>query len=245
MATDKKDEEVLELPIDFKILEEMVKRYGGGVFEMNVRIPEQLKHLAAKSLLNFFKLPLVVQLDVLRAHDVRGKFNAKRGKKGGFVFQMTKGGTQQIKEYKPELYKNEVSTPLRLRSRMIAHLALQEPYEKRVDKMRELYRTYPYYLVKDITIKLRLKNFYFERTVREGDLIRVYRLRESVERLEPDPQQDVFYAKKEYAPKKTLDFQYEGGEVEYYYGVNDRNNDISNVLKFVWKNQAIEINSDK
>lgn len=237
----KKEEKTIDAPLDFKMLEAIVKRYGGEVFDFNVRIPDQIKHLASNTLQNFFKLPLSVQLTVLRAYDVRGKFNAKKGKKGGFIFQMAKGGTQQIKEYKPEIYKNERNTPLRIRARTIMHLASKELLEKRKEKVRELYITYPYYLLKDEPVKLRMKNFYFQRYVKEGNLIKVYRLRESLEDLEPDPEQDILYKEKEYAPKKTVLFEYEGRDEEYYYAVNSRNNEISKVLVFVWKDEMNEV----
>lgn len=62
-----------------------------------------------------------------------------------------------------------------------------------------------------------------------------------MEGFEPDPSLDILYAEKEYVPKKTVKFQYEGRGIEYYYGVNSRNNDISNVLKFEWKDEMIEL----
>jgi len=236
-----KKEEILDVPIDFKTLEAIVNLYGGGLLDINVRTPEQLKHLASKTLQNFFKLPLRAQLDVLRSYDVRGNFGTKKNKKGCFVFQMAKGGTQQIKEYKPEIYKDEQNTPLRVRSRTIMRLAQENPIPDLKTKIKQLFISYPYHLLKSEPINLRLKNFYFRRYIKERDLICVYRLRDNIEGLEPDPSQDIFYAEKDYAPKTTIAFQYEDRDVEYYYAVNSRNDEISNVLKIVWENEIDEV----
>lgn len=246
MAGKKRSEEeniknLFKPPIDFRSLKAIVDYYGVGILDLNVKIPSHITHLASKSLRNFFKLPTVVQLDVLRSYAITGKYNVKnKYKKGGFIFQMGKGGTQQIKEYKPEIYRNERNTPLRLRSRMIVHLAVREPAEKRQNKIRELYRTYPYYLVKDIPIRLRMKNFYFKKHVKNGEMLTIYRTEHPEQ---PDPQRDYFYSEKEFSPKKVVGFQYEGREEEYFYALNNRNGEISTVLHFIWQDDLVVIDN--
>lgn len=159
------------------------------------------------------------------------------GKSDKFVFQMS-NGSQQIKLYEPKKYKNNVLTPLRLRSRMIVHLAGKYPHHLLNEKVRELHRTYPYYLLKTEPVNLRLLNFHFERIVREKDDLQIYR---KVSSGEPDPENDILITTLTFKPKKSVKFEYDGQDEQYYYAVNTRNNELSNILHFIWQDELPQI----
>ncbi len=153
-----------------------------------------------------------------------------RGKTDKYVFQMS-NGSQQIKLYEPKKYKNNVNTPLRIRTRMIMHLAHQSSSSDVREKIRELHGTYPYYLLKDRAVNLRLRNFRFNRYVKESDTVEIYGITSGDE---PDPAVDQLVKSVSYNPKKTVKFEYEGQDEQQFYAVNTRNDDISSVLLFVW-----------
>jgi len=159
------------------------------------------------------------------------------GKTPKLVFQMS-NGTQQIKLYEPEKYRNNRITPLRFRSRKIVQLASQYPHEKLNDKVKELHRTYPYYLLKLECVNLRLLNFHFKRQVREGDELKIYR---KISEGEPDPQTDMLIKTIDYKPKKSVKFEYEGQEEEHYYAVHVLNGNLSNILHFIWLDELPQL----
>jgi len=142
-------------------------------------------------------------------------------------------GTQQIKEYNPESYKtNSENTPLRKRARLIMQEAMQHPQEGRKELIRELYRNTPYRLKQDEPVNLRMKNFYFDReTIKDDELI-VYR---AVDPNNPNPVTDTIITEKKYSPKREIQFEYEGRVEEYYYAVNTRTGELSNLLHFIWE----------
>jgi hypothetical protein len=224
--------EVMKDPIDLEALQTIVDYFGDGFLKLYVKIPKPIEHLASKTIQNYLNLPLSAQLSVYMSYEVKGKLNAKKGSKDGFVFQMAKANIQQIKKYNPEIFHNEKNTPLRTRARTIVRLASIEPQEKRKEKIRELYHSYPYFLLKSEPIKLRLKNFYFDKYLNIGDVLKIYR---SDDYENPNPETDSLYSEKEYSPNKTVSFKYEGRNEEYYYAVNQQNGDRSEVLRFVWE----------
>ncbi len=188
-----------------------------------MRIPNQIVHLIRKTVLHYLFAPPEVQRNVIRTYSIRGRY-------GAYVFQLSHG-TQQIKLYEPEKYRNNVNTPLRQRVRTIMMLARQHPEPDVTEILRELFRTYPYHLLNTEAINLRLRNFYFNSRIDTGDLIRIYK---AIDPLHPNPEVDELYIQTEYAPKKTIHFAYNVDENEYYYGVNPRNNELSNLLHFIW-----------
>ena len=111
--------------------------------------------------------------------------------------------------------------------------ASQYPKEIRKDKVRELYRTMPYNLLQSEPVKLRLKNFYFDRKVADDDIVKIYQMQGE----SPDLQNDNLYWEGKYKAKKSVDFAYSEVDEERYYALNTRNNDISNVLHFVWEEE--------
>lgn len=191
---------------------------------MKAKIPSQLQHLISKTVWHYFEAKEGIQRLVDNAVTLQGRWGDK------YVMQMSHG-TQQIKRYEPHKYKNEVNTPLRTRVRTIIKLANQDPTPCLTEKMRELFRTYPFYLDKDIPINLRLKNFYFEEAVRPDDKVRIYKMSAS----EPDTVSDELYWKGDYIPKKTVKFSYSEADIEKYYAVNQRSGEISNVVRMEWQ----------
>ncbi len=186
-------------------LQSVIKRYSNNTLTVIAEIPPEMEHLMSKSLRNYLKLPLGVQLAVRNSYSIRGTLGKKgfveKGKKKiGFVFQMS-GGTQQIKEYDREIYKNDRNSPLRVRSRTIMHLAMQEPLPGLQQRIKNLYSYYPYYLVKDEAVNLRMKNFYFENQPYRGNIFRIYR---ALNPGDSDPQSDEFYLQEEFLPKKQI-----------------------------------------
>jgi len=154
----------------------------------------------------------------------------KRGKYRGFVFQMSHG-VQQIKKYEPEKYRNDRNTPLRLRTRTIVHLASLDPVPNLQTKGKELFRSYPYYLLKTEPVKLRMKNFYFDPEVLPGRVLRIYKAEDPEN---PDPESDILYAEEEYSPKKTIRFEYGEEDIQQFYAMNTGNGRVSGLLKFIW-----------
>ncbi len=207
-----------------------VMKMTDGMFAVQPAIPLSLYSGLSESLWNYLGMPRDFQRNKQRAHSIRGRM-------GWFVCQMSHG-SQQIKLYEPWKYKTEVNTPLRIRARTIMQVASQEPLEKRKDKVRELYRSYPYHLLKAKPVNLRLKNFYFEKDVIDGSTLKVYR---AVDPDNPDPQTDPLYGSKDFKKTKTVKFEYDGQDEEYYYAVNTRSGEISNLLKFIWQ-EEIEFN---
>ncbi len=196
-----------------------------------IRIPNHLLRLLKKTLGHYFSQPLEFQILVRQNKKMQGRCK-------DYVFQMSHG-TQQIKLYEPKKYKNDSGTPLRNRSRLIMKLATENgPAPK--EKLNELFRNYPYHLLKSEAINLRMKNFYFDvKRVRVGDIIEIYRLRDEEPGQQglcsPDPDKDIFYTEQDFAAKKTIHFEYEGRDEEHYYGVNKRSGEISNLLHYIWE----------
>ena len=192
------------------------------------RIPKQLVHLVSNSVKNYLEAKESLQRLVNMTNSIRGRC-------GDYVFQMS-NGSQQIKLYEPEKYKNYIDTPLRKRGRTIIRLASEDPSPDKVAIIRLLYRTYPYYLKKDVPINLRLRNFYFDREV-TGSTITIYKKRPNED---PDPNYDELYETLQYEPKKAVKFKYRDDEEEWFYAVNDRTGEMSNVLHFLWHDQESE-----
>ncbi len=207
-------------------------RYVANLYELARRpqFPESIRKLLTPTLRNYIKADDDHQNLVIMTKWLTGK-----SKK--FVFQMS-NGSQQIKLYEPEKYKNNILTPLRFRSRMIVHLAGQYPHHLLNEKVKELHRTYPYYLLKQEPVNLRLLNFHFEKPVREGDELKIYQM---VSGEEPDPETDIMIKTVAYKPKKSVKFEYEGQDEQHYYGVNTRNGEISNILHFIWQEELPQI----
>ena len=203
-------------------------KYVANLYELARRpqFPESIEKLLTPTLKNYIKADDEHQNLVIMTKWLTGKTRK-------FVFQMS-NGSQQIKLYEPEKYKNNRITPLRLRSRMIVHLASQYPHHLLNDKVRELHRTYPYYLLKQEPVNLRLLNFHFDRYVKEGDELKIYR---KVSSEEPDPETDILIETIAYKPKKSVKFEYQGQEEQHYYAVNTRNGELSNILHFVWQEE--------
>jgi hypothetical protein len=216
-----------------ELADELSFRSGGHVLAI-YQIKPELRHLSTKTILNYFELPLAVQMAVKMSYDIRGTYGTKVGQKGGFVFQMS-NGTQQIKKYEPEKYKTNVeNTPLRKRSRLIMQKAMLYPQEERKERIRELYKTTPYNLHKSDPVKLRLKNFYFDSDPLKDDKLRIYR---AVDHNNPNPETDTLVAEKNYGPKREILFEYEQRDEEYYYALNTRTGRLSNVLHFIWESE--------
>ncbi len=207
-----------------------VMKMTDGMFAVQPAIPLSLYSGLSESLWNYLGMPRDFQRNKQRAHSIRGRM-------GWFVCQMSHG-SQQIKLYEPWKYKTEVNTPLRIRARTIMQIASQEPLEKRKEKVRELYRDYPYQVLKADKVNLRLKNFYFQKDVIDGTILKVYR---AVDPHNSDPQTDKLYISKDYKKTKTVKIEYDGKDEEYYYAVNTRNGEMSNLLKFIWQDE-IEFN---
>ncbi len=159
------------------------------------------------------------------------------GKNDRYVYQMS-NGSQQIKLYEPHKYKNNVKTPLRVRTRMIMHLAYQAPCPDIKKRIQELHFTYPYYLLQDEPVNLRLKNFRFETGVMVDDTLKIYK---KISSGEPDPETDMLIDTVDYRLKKSIKFTYNGEDEQYFYAVNTRNNKLSNVLHFIWQNELQQI----
>ena len=214
-----------------QLRDEIVYR-SGGKLQVNLPVKSELKHLATNTIHNYLQLPLGVQLAVQWSYSLQGKYGAKKGQKGGYVFQMSHG-TQQIKKYSPEDYKKNVeNTPLRKRARLIMQEAMQYPQEGRKEIIRELYRNTQYHLKQDEPVNLRMKNFYFDREVIKDDKMKIYRA------LDPNnlnPETDILVANKKYGPKKEIKFEFENRVEEYYYAVNERTGECSNLLHFIWE----------
>jgi hypothetical protein len=214
-----------------KELEIAVDYYTRGLMQAIFTLDDNMKKHASKTLQNYLKMPIECQRLVRKATEVKGKVPIKTGKHGGFVFQMH-GKTLQIKLYEPKKYKNEKETPLRKRARAIGEMVKDIHFPEKREKMRELYRTYPYYLLKSERINLRLKNFYFEYETLKGILIKIYK---AADPENPNPETDPLYAEKEYSPKNTIAFQFTDETEQHFYAVNTRNNEVSNVLHFYWE----------
>ena len=163
--------------------------------------------------------------------------NRLRGKTDKYVYQMS-NGSQQIKLYEPHKYKNNIMTPLRLRTRMIMHIAYQTPCPDVRKKIQELHYTYPYYLLQDQPVNLRLRNFRFEKVAMEDDVLDIYK---KTSAGEPDPPNDIFIDTLINKPKETRKFEFTGEEEEFFYAVNIRNKGISNLLHFVWQTELPQI----
>jgi len=214
-----------------ELADDLSYRSAGSVLSI-YQIKPELRHLASKTIQNYLELPLSVQMVVKLSYEISGTFGTKVGKKGGFVFQMSHG-TQQIKKYDPKTYKkNSENTPLRKRSRLIMQQASQFPLAERKDKVRELYKTMPYNLSQTDPIKLRMKNFYFDKETLKDDILIIYR---ALDPNNPNPETDLFIAEKKYGPKREIHFEFDGREEEYYYAVNTRTSERSNLLHFIWE----------
>jgi hypothetical protein len=207
-----------------KIYNEEIISLTGGAYRVSPATPKELEHLVPQSLKNFWDLPPNMQRIFRIASLIQGKV-------GNFVFQSSHG-SQQIKLYEPEKYKNNRNTPLRIRARTIVHLASKEPVENRKNKIRELYRTFPFYLPKNEPVKLRVKNFYFSKELREGDSLRIYRASAPPSQ---DPELDKLHLEVSYSPGKSILFHYEEEKEQYFYALNLRNNSCSNLLHFSWQ----------
>lgn len=217
------DEELQEL--NARIL-----KLTAGTFSVQPVIPTALYPIIPESLWNYFGMIGGFQRNQQRAINVKGRV-------GWFVCQKSHG-TQQIKLYQPWKDKNDVNTPLRIRSRRIMQLASQEPKNLRKEKVKELYRTFPYHLLKAEPVKLRLKNFYFDRKVMEDNDLHIYK---AADPENPNPSTDTLVSTIPFKPNRTISFEFTGTDEEHYYAVNSRNNTLSNVLHFVWQDE-IEFN---
>ena len=177
-----------------QLRDEIVYR-SGGKLQVNLPVKSELKHLATNTIHNYLQLPLGVQLAVQWSYSLQGKYGAKKGQKGGYVFQMSHG-TQQIKKYNPEDYKKNVeNTPLRKRARLIMQEAMHYPQEGRREVIRELYRNTPYNLKQDEAVNLRMKNFYFDKEIIKDDKIKIYR---ALDPNSPNPETDILIIEKKY-----------------------------------------------
>jgi hypothetical protein len=188
------------------------------------RIPRQIEHLVSNTVKHYLNSKESLQRLVDMTNWVKGRC-------GDYVFQ-TSHGTQQIKLYEPQKYKNHINTPLRKRVREIMKLANEDPTPSLKEKLRYLFRTYPYYLKKEQPIKLKLKNFYFTEPVREGATLLIYK-------MEPegfkDLENDFLYDVVPYYPDQTIEFSYQGEEEEWFYGRINGTYVLSNVLRFYWR----------
>jgi hypothetical protein len=193
-------------------------------------IPESIRKQVHPTLKNYFDADLDHQIVAKMTKSLQGKTEK-------YVFQMS-NGSQQIKLYEPHKYKNRNNSPLRVRARMIMHLANQEPCDSIEEKIRELYKTYPYYLLKSEPVNLRLRNFRFAKEVREGDPLDVFLM---TSETEPDPETDELVCSVTYKPKRSLKFEFSGQSEQRFYSVNRRNNSYSNILDFIWKEELEQI----
>ncbi|MBW6516554.1 MAG: hypothetical protein K0B81_08100 [Candidatus Cloacimonetes bacterium] len=151
------------------------------------------------------------------------------GKCGKYIFQNSHGG-RQVKLYKPEVYKNNINTPLRKRTRDIWKLAYENPVPTLHEKIRELFRHYPYYLLKTKPINLKLKNFYFEKELNPSSLIRIFKVIGEF----PAPENDLLYIELCFNQNKKVEFHYSEEESERFYAQNIKTGELSNVLYFHW-----------
>lgn len=148
----------------------------------------------------------------------------------GYLFQNSHGA-RQVKRYIPEIYKNHLNTPLRKRTRDIMSMAVENPEPTLKDRLRELYRTYPYHLLRDKPIDLKMKNFYFERELTPLIPVRIYCLTGD----SPDPAEDEIYAELNYDREKKVKFNYRGEATERFYAREMRRGELSNLLLFLWE----------
>jgi hypothetical protein len=227
----------MKQPSKYKQLQEMAIYFSQGSLRLSFEVSEENNHLLSKSVQNYLELPIEAQLMVKMSHSITGILKPKRGQHDGFVFQMSHG-TQQIKKYEPEKYRNERSTPLRLRARTIVKLAKADPVPNERARIRELYRTYPFFLLKEEPINLRMKNFYFQHCDENIETIKIYRA-SNPGNLSPET--DTLYTEQSYYAKKSVSFQYEGREEEYYYAINTGTDEMSNLLNFVWRDSLAEL----
>lgn len=193
-------------------------------------IPVSIGHLVNQTLKNYFSADFEHQRVSKMALQLRGKTDK-------LVFQMS-NGSQQIKLYEPQKYKNHLNTPLRIRSRTILQLANNSSCPDVKERIRELHRTYPYYLLKEKPEDLKLLNFRFDRVVRKNDPCSIFRIAHG---SEPHPDSDSLVMTVNYHPQKTVNFRYEEMEEQYFYAVNTRNNNRSNILRFIWCDELQQI----
>ncbi len=153
-----------------------------------------------------------------------------QGRCGKYVFQNSNGG-RQVKRYDPAIYRNYINTPLRKRAREIMKMAMADPGMDLQAKIRELYRTYPYYLLKTKPVGLRLKNFYFRKMVIPQSELLIYCLSGE----QPAPEDDELYAALEYSPKKQIEFRFRDKGSEKFYACNPATRQTSNLLHFIWQ----------
>lgn len=220
----------MKKPTELKLLEQYIQFKSKGYLKLHVTVDHDMKHLLSKTMQHYFELPVSVQTIVRKSYSISGKLLLKTGKYRGFVFQMSHGG-QQIKMYEPEKYKNERNTPLRIRSRNIFRLARKDPLPNIQTRIRELFRSYPYYLLKSEAVDIRLKNFYFTSEVLPGKLLKIYK---ALNPAELDPEIDELFSEGEYSPKKTIRFEYGGEDVQYFYAIERGNGRKSVPLKLIW-----------
>ncbi len=211
---------------DLELLEMKSLAVSDGLFTVTPSVPDSLLPHLTKTMQLYYSLPKNLQRLVHHGQPIRGRA-------GLFLFQ-TSHGTQQVKLYQPWIYKNEVNTPLRIRSRKIMQLTMEHPSEERKEIMNDLYRNYPYHLLKTEPVNLRMKNFYFVSKPKTSAKIKVYR---ALNPNNPVPDTDPFYCIKHYKDRAIVKFEYEGRNEEYYYAVNTSNNRQSNVLKFIWQHE--------
>ena len=194
------------------------------------KIPRSIQRLLSPSVKHYFEADT--------GHQRLARMTIRlRGKTDKYVFQLS-NGSQQIKLYEPEKYKNNVNTALRVRTRMIMHLAHQNPGVDVREKIKELHSTYPYYLLKEEPVNLKLLNFRFEREARDGDVLTIYK---KTGAGDPDPETDQLIETVVYRPKKSIEFTYDDQDEQYFYAVNSRKNDLSNILHFIWADELPEI----
>jgi hypothetical protein len=193
-------------------------------------IPRSLRQLLSPTVKNYFAADF--------EHQRLARMTIRlRGKTDKYVFQIS-NGSQQIKLYEPHKYKNDVYTPLRLRTRMIMHLAYHTPCSDVKEKIRELHCTYPYYLLKDKPVHLRLLNFRFEPEAITGDELDLYEKRAAGE---PDPETDRLLCTLVYRRKKSIEFVYQDQDEQFFYALNRRNGKLSNLLHFIWQDELQQI----
>ena len=170
-----------------------------------------------------WKLPDNLVRLLNRTTAVRGKCLDK------YVFQMSHG-SQQVKLYEKAKYRNDNNTPLRVRARTIMRLAREDPLPNLKAKLREFYMTYPYYLSRERKERLKITNFYFERSVLPGSLLKVYK----VVGEEPDPEVDTLYDEFPYDKNKKVLLEYTGDEEERLYAYDVDRERRSRVIKVYW-----------
>jgi hypothetical protein len=220
-------------PTQLKKLEELIQLIGQDRLNLSFKIDDTLKNLLSKSIHNYLDLPIEVQLVVRLSKAMSGKMLYSKKDNAGYVFQMSHG-TQQIKKYEPEKYKNSNNTPLRIRSRKIMHMVMQDSMPDMKTKMVELFREYPYHLLKNVKINLRMKNFHFSRGVLPDDSLKIYK---AANPEHPNPNTDELYLEKDYKPSRTIPFEYTTTDHEHFYAINLRSGETSNVLHFIWQDE--------